>query len=129
MTIAALLVVVALTLAALGCGFFTPQPTRVPATPVPTAVPDAPIVELDIMNFRHTDTEVKANTVVIWTNRDTSLHTVTHIQEGGIENRLFDSSTLPKSDGFRYHFTEPGMYSYQCLVHPVNMKATITVTE
>ena len=115
-----------------------PEPTRVPPTPVPilpsgteVPVPILPsgteVVELSIMNFQHADATVKAGTVVIWTNNDRPLHTVTHINPGG--NRLFDSKTIASNAGFRFQFTEPGIYEYQCLIHPVNMKATITVTE
>ena len=105
----------------------TPAPTRIPPTPVPTLPPGTVVEELSIMNFQHVDAEVKAGTIVIWTNNDKPLHTVTHINTGG--GRLFDSRTIAPDAGFRYHFTEPGIYEYQCLIHPVNMKATITVTE
>ena len=101
-------------------------PTRIPPTPIPTLPPGAEVVELNIMNFQHADATVKAGTVVIWTNKDKPLHTVTHINPGG--ERLFDSATVAPDAGFRYHFTAPGTYEYQCLIHPVNMKGTITVT-
>ena len=79
------------------------------------------------MNFQHADATVKAGTIVIWTNNDKPLHTVTHINPGG--NRLFDSNTIAPNEGFRFHFTEPGTYAYQCLIHRDNMKSTIIVTE
>ena len=127
MTKALLLVVFLLALTLLSCGFTNPPPTRIPATPIPTLPPGATVVELDIMNFQHADAEVKTGTVVIWTNRDKPLHTVTHIVADG--NRFFNSKTIAPDAGFRFHFTEPGTYVYQCLIHPVNMKGTITVTE
>ena len=127
MTKALLLVVFLLALTLLSCGFTNPPPTRIPATPIPTLPPGATVVELDIMNFQHADADVKTGTVVIWTNRDKPLHTVTHIVADG--NRFFNSKTIAPDAGFRFHFTEPGTYVYQCLIHPVNMKGTITVTE
>lgn len=127
MTKALLLAVSVLALTALSCGFTAPEPTRIPATAVPTLPPGAAVEELNIMNFQHADATVKAGTVVIWTNKDKPLHTVTHINPGG--ERLFDSATIAPDVGFRYHFTAPGTYEYQCLIHPVNMKGTITVTE
>ena len=127
MTKTLLLVVSLLALLALGCGFTDPPPTRIPPTPVPTLPPGAVVEELSIMNFQHADATVEAGTVVIWTNKDRPLHTVTHINVGG--ERLFDSATIAPDAGFRFHFTEPGTYEYQCLIHPVNMKGTITVTE
>lgn len=123
-----LLAVALLSLAAFGCGFFTPEPTRVPPTPIPTLPPDAETAETDIANFQLEDLEVKAGTVVIWTNTDRTLHTITHVSEQG-GSALFNSSTISPDAGFRWHFTEPGVFQYQCLIHPVNMKGTITVTE
>ncbi len=127
MTKALLLVASLLALTALSCGFTSPEPTRVPPTPVPTLPPGAEVEELSIMNFQHADATIKADTVVIWTNNDKPLHTVTHINVGG--QRLFDSATIAPDAGFRFYFTEAGTYEYQCLIHPVNMKGTITVTE
>ena len=127
MTKALILVASLFALLALGCGFTAPEPTRIPATPVPTLPPGAAVEELSIMNFQHADATVKAGTVVIWTNNDRPLHTVTHINPGA--ERLFDSQTIAPEKAYRYHFTEPGTYDYQCLIHPVNMKGTITVTE
>ena len=78
------------------------------------------------MNFQHADAAVKAGTIVIWTNEDKSLHTVTHITTDG--SPLFNSTIAP-NEGFRFHFTEPGTYAYQCLIHRDDMKSTIIVTE
>ncbi len=127
MTKALIVVLLMFALYSLGCGFTEPPPTRVPPTPEPTLPPGAEVVNIDIMNFQHPDATVKAGTVVIWTNQDRPLHTVTHINVGG--TRLFDSSTISPDAGFRHYFTEPGTYEYQCLIHPVNMTGTITVTE
>ena len=127
MTKAFLPVIFLFAMTALGCDFFEPSPTRIPATPVPTLPPGAAVEELSIMNFQHADATIKAGTVVIWTNNDRPLHTVTHINPGA--ERLFDSQTIAPEKAYRYHFTEPGTYDYQCLIHPVNMKGTITVTE
>ena len=127
MTKTLLLLVSLLALAALGCGFTSPEPTRIPPTPEPTFPPGAVIVDLSIMNFQHADAEVKAGTFVRWKNNDKPLHTVTHVNTGG--ERFFDSKTIPPDAGFTFQFTQPGTYEYQCLIHPVNMKGAITVTE
>ena len=127
MTKTLILVVSVLALTALSCGFTRAEPTRIPKTPVPTLPPGAVVEELGIMNFQHADATVKAGTIIIWTNHDKPLHTVTHINTGG--NRFFNSKTIAPNAGFRFQFTEPGTYEYQCLIHPVNMKGTITVTE
>ena len=117
-----------LVLTVLGCGFLEPEPTRVPATPVPPLPPGATAVNAEIKQFRHQDLEVKVGTVVIWTNRDQPLHTVSHIPVDRSPS-LFSSGMIPQGESTRFHFTEPGVYPYQCLVHPVSMKGTITVTE
>ena len=127
MTKSTILAASLLVLVVLGCDFFTPQPTRIPATPIPTLPPGAVVEELDIINFQHADADIKAGTLVIWTNKDKPLHTVTHIDTNG--DRAFNSGTIAPDTGFRFYFTEPGAYTYQCLIHPVNMKGTITVTE
>lgn len=114
---------------ALACGFATPEPTREPATPVPTLPPGAIVIDLDIKDFSHQTIEIKTGTVVIWTNQDQPLHTTTHIPvESGVPI-AWDSGTMPPKGGYRHYFTEPGVFPYNCLIHPVAMRATITVTE
>lgn len=93
-----LLAVALLASAAFGCGFFNPEPTRVPSTPVPTLPPGAEVEEVDIANFQLADLEVKVGSVVIWTNRDRTLHTLTHVSdEGG--SALFNSGTIYRVRG------------------------------
>jgi plastocyanin len=113
---------------AFGCGFGDPEPTRVPATAVPDIPQGATLVEADIKNFTHPDLDLKANTVVVWTNQDQPLHTIAHISGDGTPS-LFNSGGIAPDASFRFHFTEPGEYTYQCLIHPVNMKGVVTVTE
>ena len=79
------------------------------------------------MNTQHADATVKAGTLLIWINNDRQVHTVTHVNS--FEESLFDSQTIEPDAGFRFHFTEPGTYKYQCLIHPSKMKGTITVTQ
>ena len=127
MTKVFLLVASLIALTALSCGFTSPEPTRIPPTPVPTLPAGAVVEELNIRNFPHQDAEIKVDTFVRWTNHDRPLHTVTHVNTGG--ERFFNSKTIPPDGGFTFQFTKPGTYEYQCLIHPVNMKGTITVTE
>ena len=86
------------------------------------------VTQVDIANFELADLEVKVGTVVIWTNRHWTNHTLTHVADEG-SSALFNSGTISPGAGFRWHFTEPGVFQYQCLIHSVNMKATVTVTE
>jgi len=116
-------------LATLACGFAADEPTRVPATPTATPPVGAATVNSSIANFTLQDVEIKTNTVVEWVNDDKTLHTVTHSPtETGVTN-LWDSGRLQAGAAFTFHFTEPGVFNYTCLVHPVNMRGVITVTE
>ena len=118
-----------LVLTALSCGFTKPEPTLVPATPEPTMPPGAAIVEAIVKDFRHVDLEIKTNTVVLWTNKDQPLHTTTHIPgERGVPTE-WNSGPFAPNTSYRFHFTEPGVYPYQCLIHPVSMRGVVTVTE
>ena len=120
--------VASIALASLACGFTNPPPTP---TPSPTEVPipaDAVLKQLVIKRFAQQSAEIKVGTFVKWTNEQSTLHTVTHTPtELGVEI-AFDIS-LQDSDTFVYQFNEPGTFRYVCLIHPVQMIGTITVTE
>jgi plastocyanin len=120
--------VASISLASLACGFTNPPPTP---TPSPTEVPipaDAVIEELVIAAFAQESRDIKVGTFVKWTNEQETLHTVTHTPTVGGVQVAFDIS-LQRQDTFIYHFTEPGTFRYVCLIHPVQMIGTITVTE
>ena len=102
----------------------TATPTRT-ATPTLTAVPNLSEVKLDIKNFQHQTVEVEIGTIVTWVNTDPSPHTVTHFPAEG-ENELFDDRIEPQKS-FRYTFDKVGTINYYCKLHPVNMRAVITV--
>jgi plastocyanin len=52
------------------------------------------------------------NNTIVWTNRDTSPHTVT--SNGG----AFDSGNMAPGQTFTFTFTAPGTYEYHCTYHP-----------
>ena len=113
-----------------------PTPTLAP-TPVPTATPTptleptptlvtrpAPTVATTaavIQGFAHLDLTVQAGTTVVWTNRDGVPHTTT-AAEG-----QWDSGTLQEGQSFSFTFTEAGVFSYFCAIHPF-MTAEVTVS-
>jgi plastocyanin len=123
-----LFVVASISLASLACGFTNPPPTP---TPSPTEVPipaDAVIEQLVIAGFAQESREIKVGTFVKWKNDQDTLHTVTHTPtEGGVP--IAFGISLQRQDTFIYEFTEPGTFRYVCLIHPVQMIGTITVTE
>jgi plastocyanin len=62
---------------------------------------------------------VPAGTEVVWSNEDPAEHTVTS-PDG------FGSDTLGEGATFSHRFTEPGVYEYQCAIHP-EMKGKVKV--
>ncbi len=69
---------------------------------------------------------VGVNNTVVWTNQDTVAHTVvsTLVPQGV---GTFASTILQKGDTFSQTFTTAGVYSYECSIHPLTMKGTVTV--
>jgi plastocyanin len=63
---------------------------------------------------------VKAWTRVTWTNEDAFDHTVTAVDSLDINatpTGLFDSGFMPQGNTFRYTFTKPGTFFYECQIH------------
>lgn len=63
------------------------------------------------------------NATVVWTNTDSTFHTVT-----ADSNNYFDSGTMQPSSVFIFNFTTlgPGTYHYHCSFHPP-MHGTVIV--
>ncbi|MGD1838915.1 MAG: cupredoxin domain-containing protein [Nitrososphaeraceae archaeon] len=67
--------------------------------------------------------KVKKGTTVVWTNDDTTLHTVTSGHSYNGTNGFFDSGFLAPGDKFEFTFTKSGnyydaYYNYFCTLHP-----------
>jgi plastocyanin len=54
----------------------------------------------------------EGNNIVLWTNDDTTEHTVT------ADDGTFDSGPLSPGDNFDSTFDTPGDFSYHCSIHP-----------
>jgi nitrite reductase (NO-forming) len=62
---------------------------------------------------------VKAGTSVTWTNKDSSIHTVTSgLPEKGDVGTLFDSSLISPGNTFVHVFDKQGTFDYSCTLHP-----------
>jgi nitrite reductase (NO-forming) len=62
---------------------------------------------------------VKAGTSVTWTNKDSSIHTVTSgLPEKGDVGTLFDSSLINPGMTFVHVFDKQGTFDYSCTLHP-----------
>jgi nitrite reductase (NO-forming) len=62
---------------------------------------------------------VKTGTSVTWTNKDSSIHTVTSgLPEEGDVGTLFDSSLISPGNTFVHVFDKQGTFEYSCTLHP-----------
>lgn len=77
-------------------------------------------VPISHFHFQSMDVTVPVGGSVVWKNLDGEPHTV--VATGG----LFRSAALDQGDTFTFRFTQPGVYSYLCTIHP-QMRATVTV--
>jgi plastocyanin len=62
---------------------------------------------------------ITRGTMVVWTNKDSSLHTVTSgLPEQGSVGDLFDSGIISPEETFSYTFDKPCTFDYSCTLHP-----------
>ena len=59
----------------------------------------------------------KSGETVYWKNQDSAFHSVTSGQQENPDG-LFDSGHIDPDEKFSYKFTETGVYSYYCTLHP-----------
>lgn len=90
------------------------------ASPVPTSAVDLPAS----YRFAPAAVTVPAGTTVTWTNDDHFTHSV-QLLDGGLSTtpQLMDPGRTASVT-----FTRPGIYHYQCSLHPQNMQGSVTVT-
>lgn len=67
--------------------------------------------------------EVSRGTTVTWTNHDQFTHTV-RLLDGGVE---FDEKMEP-GEQVELEFDEPGLFRYDCSLHPQDMTGSVLVT-
>lgn len=88
------------------------------AEPPRNATAPTPVLsnaQVSINNFTFTPDviTVTVGTTVTWRNRDDTPHTVTEA------NHLFGSKGLDTDDQFAFRFTDTGVYTYFCSIHPM----------
>ena len=96
-------------------------PTCLPSSGTTETAAEVAVV-IEGFAFNEATIEVAAGTTVMWTNNDTTPHTVTSA------DGTFDSGRLDGGATFSFTFTEPGEYAYACEFHP-GMQGTIVVTD
>jgi len=70
---------------------------------------------------------VSKGATILWTNEDSTLHTVTSgSAEFGESGTLFDSSYMASGTEFEWKFDQEGTFDYYCTLHPF-MKGVVIV--
>ncbi|WP_448575023.1 cupredoxin domain-containing protein [Thermomicrobium sp.] len=94
-------------------GVLSPVPGAAASTAIPT-VAQGGTVEIAVVNFGFQPVEitVAAGTVVVWRNVSPTTHTVV------AKNRAFESELLAPGDTYSVTLREPGVYEYECTLHP-----------
>jgi plastocyanin len=90
------------------------------AAPVATSAVDLP----QSYRFAPTDISIAAGSTVTWTNRDNFTHSVQFL-DGGLPG---DPLSMQPGQSVTFTFATPGVYHYQCHLHPQNMRGSVTVT-
>jgi plastocyanin len=72
---------------------------------------------------------IPINSSVKWTNKDSTLHTVTSINETLSKSNLFDSGLFSQGERFTVNYNKTGSYPYQCILHPFMTGNVIVVAE
>jgi len=77
---------------------------------------------IDIVNFAFSPSSITINVgdTIIWTNYDSSSHTVTS------DDGIFNSGGISKDNTWSYTFTSAGTFGYHCAPHP-GMTGTVIV--
>lgn len=76
------------------------------------------------MKFTPTSLTVWQGTTVTWMNQDNINHTVT--SDDMTSNIRFDSGALQPGQNYSYTFSQTGVYTYHCAIHP-QMTGSVTV--
>jgi 3',5'-cyclic-AMP phosphodiesterase len=83
------------------------------ASAVPVAATEGVKASIDNFSFAPKELTVKAGTIVDWTNKDDTPHTVTS------DDDVFSSPLMDTDKSFQYTFQKPGKFPYHCKLHPM----------
>ncbi len=87
------------------------------ASRVPTTTVDLP----KSYRFAPAAITVTAGGTVTWTNHDDFTHSVRLAGDGGVQ-------VMAPGQSVSYTFAAPGLYQYDCSLHPRDMKGSVLVT-
>jgi plastocyanin len=74
------------------------------------------------LNYQPTSISIKKSQTVLWTNNDTTLHTVTSSDSP----KAFDSGNMNAGASYQFTFNNDGTFKYTCIYHSW-MQGTVTV--
>ncbi len=91
------------------------------------AVSSAPVAtdQVDLprsYKFAPENITVPVGTTVTWTNNDNFTHTVRLLDSG-------EDQVVRQGDTVTHAFTGPGLFRYDCSLHPNDMQGSVLVTE
>jgi len=102
-----------------------PEPTPAPPPPAPAEIDikivlgsSVPGCEQSNSCFTPLYLSVDAGETITWYNADTAAHTVTSGTPSGGPDGNFDSGLIMSGSTFSVTLTQPGTYSYVCMIHP-----------
>jgi plastocyanin len=108
------------------------------AVVVPTALGTTPAKKKPVVKnvqvvddfYSPTKVTIKKNQQVnwIWNRNNFDTHTVTLIKgPKGVSKKSFSSFQASAGVHFKRTFLKPGVYHFQCMIHPLEMNMTVTV--
>jgi plastocyanin len=91
------------------------------------AEPSAPVAtdQVDLprsYRFAPENITVPVGTTVTWTNNDTFTHTVRLLDSG-------EDQMMRPGESVTHTFAEPGLFRYDCSLHPQDMRGSVLVGE
>jgi plastocyanin len=92
-----------------------------PASPLATSAVELP----PSYRFEPVDIAVQAGTTVTWSNDDHFTHSIQFL-DGGLSS---DPLVMAPGRTTTFEFETPGVYHYQCHLHPRDMKGSVTVED
>lgn len=75
----------------------------------------------DAATFEPDAVTVQPRTTVVWTNTDSSAHTVTSREPAGV----FDSGVMGPDEEFEFTFETTGSFEYYCKIHPAMVGSVV----
>ena len=77
-----------------------------------------PGCELDSSCYLPYEEKLSGGEIILWTNVDSTAHTVTSGNPAEGKSDYFDSGIIPPGNNFLHKFEDTGMFQYYCELHP-----------